>query len=492
MTAATLQLSSCSLACLPRWGTPRTEGRLTYGDRVATVAEALGTPLMPWQRHVADVALEVDPATGLLVYREVVLTVPRQSGKTTLVLSVAAHRAVGFGVRQNIVYTAQTRIDARKKWEDEHLPILQGSLLAPLVRARKSTGQEAFVWRNGSTHGLVSATKKSGHGPTLDLAFLDEAFAHEDDRLEQAFRPAMITRPEPQLWVVSTAGTAASGFLRAKVDAGRRRVESGSRAQSCYFEWSAPDDADPLDPATWRACMPARGHTVAEAAVRAELDSMVEEHGPDGLRLFRRAYLNQWVDDFADSWRVIPRTTWESRGGAEGPPVGSVAFAVDAAWPNAELGAISVAGARGGELLVQVVEHRPGTSWMVARVLELCARHSPCAVVLDAKGPARHLLTELRAGLDSVGTRLVTPTLTEVAQASALFYAAVAGDEPWLRHYDQLEFARAVGAAQKRPLADAWTWARRDLTDISPLTSATLACWAASAVKAVDVAASIW
>jgi len=38
---------------------------------VALIAEKLGTPLMPWQRHVVDVALEHD-ADGRLVYRDVV------------------------------------------------------------------------------------------------------------------------------------------------------------------------------------------------------------------------------------------------------------------------------------------------------------------------------------------------------------------------------------------------------------------------------------
>jgi hypothetical protein len=38
---------------------------------VAQIAEVLGTPLMPWQRHVVDIAYEINPDTGRLVYREV-------------------------------------------------------------------------------------------------------------------------------------------------------------------------------------------------------------------------------------------------------------------------------------------------------------------------------------------------------------------------------------------------------------------------------------
>ncbi len=65
---------------------------------------------MPWQRYVADVSHEVDPATGLLWYREVIVEIPRQSGKTTLGLTVRVHRATGpFGGPQMLLYTAQTR-----------------------------------------------------------------------------------------------------------------------------------------------------------------------------------------------------------------------------------------------------------------------------------------------------------------------------------------------------------------------------------------------
>jgi hypothetical protein len=93
---------------------------------VAVIAEQLGTPFMPWQRQVADVAMEVDPATGLLAYREVVLTTPRQSGKTTLELGVLVHRCRTWA-RSRVLYSAQDRIHARSKWEDDHVAALNAS-----------------------------------------------------------------------------------------------------------------------------------------------------------------------------------------------------------------------------------------------------------------------------------------------------------------------------------------------------------------------------
>ena len=47
-----------------RGGTARNLERRTDGAIVARFAELLGTPLLPWQRLVADVAGEIDPDTG--------------------------------------------------------------------------------------------------------------------------------------------------------------------------------------------------------------------------------------------------------------------------------------------------------------------------------------------------------------------------------------------------------------------------------------------
>jgi len=191
-----------------------------------------------------DTALELE-ADGRPAFREVRVTVPRQQGKTGgLLLPVMVHRALG-GVdprAQRILYTAQDRNHSREKWS-EQVELLDHSPLRRLYRVRRSNGSEAIRWRTGSVHGITASGEKSGHGFTLDLGVIDEAFAQVDDRLVQAFRPAMLTRPLAQLWVVSTAGTDESTFLRERVEDGRARVEAGERSGVAYFEWSAPDDA---------------------------------------------------------------------------------------------------------------------------------------------------------------------------------------------------------------------------------------------------------
>lgn len=445
---------------------------------MAQVAAELGTPLLPWQRQVADVALELDPKTDRLVYREVTITVPRQSGKTTLILPVAADRAIGWGRRQNIVYTAQTRNDARKKWEDDQLPILDHSPFRPLFRVRKTNGNEAILWKNGSRHGLTATTKKSGHGSTLDLAFIDEAFAQTDFRLEQAMKPAMITRPDPQLWVVSTAGDEDSVFLWSKVETGRALADAAVDEGACYFEWSAAEDADAGDPATWWSCMPALGHTVTEAAVAADFLSMPRVE-------FERAYLNRWVRGKAD--RVIPAEMWDACSNPRSRVSDPVTFAYDVT-PDHAMASIAVAGRAGERTHVEIIEHRPGTNWVVDRLVSLANRWNPAAVGADLSGPAGALVPRL----EDAGVPVTPIGAREATQACGAFFEAAQQRD--LVHVDQAELAAALDGATQRIIGDAWKWSRTNSTvDISPLVAVTIAHWLhVKGGPVVDPISQIW
>lgn len=429
---------------------------------------------MPWQQYVADVALEVNPSTGRLVYREVGLTVPRQSGKTTLILSLAVHRALAFDTRQRVVYAAQTRNDALKKWEDDHVFALEKSLFDPLFRVRRKTGSESIIWKNGSMHGITSNTEKAGHGPTIDQAFVDEAFAQIDDRLEQAFKPSMVTRPQPQLWVVSTAGKPESVYLKGKVDAGRLRAEQGVTERAAYFEWSALEDADPGDRAVWHGCMPALcpdpvcecspdwRHTITEEAIAADFESMK-------LIEFQRAYLNQWRDGNVHE-PIVDTALWMSLADPDSTALDPVAFSIDAT-PERSAAAIGTAGRRtDGKWHGEIVDHRPGMGWLLGRAIELTERWNPVAWVIDPAGPAGSLIP----GLQEAGIEPVLMSGREVAQACGALY------DDWLndgfRYLDHPGLNAAVAGAKWRPLGDARAWHRKDsATDISPLYAVTLA-----------------
>ena len=443
MTAPMRTSKTSSLSLIkPRFGTERQSGRETYGDRVAFIASQMGWELMPWQRLVADVGLEVDSDTGRLAYREVVVTVPRQNGKSSLLLAVECARCLMWGGPQNVAYTAQTGLDGRMKFLDDQMPMLENSVLnGSIDRVYRAAHNTALTWKNGSRISVLSTGEKSGHGKTLDLAVIDEAFADMDNRREQALLPTMATRVSPQMWNVSTAGTPSSTYLRRKVDVGRAAVNGGKTSGIAYFEWSIPDDADVDDPVVWAEFMPAYGITITEETVAHARQTMTDGD-------FRRAFGNQWTDT---EERLIPAEWWAaaSQHGVEAD-VDSSVFAVDARVDRSAA-VVTVGDADGN---VELVEFRPGVSWVLDWFVGGESSRRERRVVVDRNGPLGGVADELeRAGLlvvrlDSVGVRKTCGT----------FFDGLSDGKVRVR--DNSLISEAVSHAANRSTADSWAWHR--------------------------------
>jgi phage terminase large subunit-like protein len=433
---------------------------------------------MPWQQELADLALEVDPDTGNLVYREVRVTVPRQSGKSTLILAKNVQRMVDaakFGGRQRLTYTAQDRLSAKSKLMDDWAEDLRASKrFDGRWMTRRTIGEESIRWSNGSIWGIQANKETSGHGGTLDVGDIDEAFCHIDDRVEQALSPAMITRKNAQLWVVSTAGSERSIYLKGKVKSGRELAEAGIDRGVCYCEFSADPDSDLDDPANWATFMPALGITTTVDIIRSERAKMT----PAG---FARAYGNVWVPArYGD--QVIPADEWVACEDPDSQIVGKTyVLAVDVA-PGSSWGSIAVAGPRADGLPhAEVIEHRGGDGWIVERLLEL--RESLGAetpVVLDPTGQAGALLPALRkAGIiepdkDRPDGPLHLTSAREMAQACGALKSATR-EGKW-RHIGQPVLTEALAGAATRQLLDAWAFKRTSSScDISPLVALVLA-----------------
>lgn len=488
-----------SLACLPRYGTPRTD-RPTRGTEVGEVARRLGLPLLPWQQHVVDVALELGD-DGRYVYEEVDITVPRQSGKTTLIMAKTVHRLVVMARThgpQRSMYTAQTRLAARKKLELDFAAKLRAARSFREVPHPRARPTKATEWRlslnNGMEHIQFGArgsywqidapTRTGTHGDTLDDATLDEAFAHEDDGVEGAVRPAQATRVDAQIWVPSTAGDVRSKYLWRKVKAGREAAATGEHGRVAYFEWSAPEDADPSDPSVWRMCSPALGLTIAERFLEGEWERACRK-GQEGIDTFRRAFLNQWPEvpvlDEEEAERLLPE--WGACEDHKSGPLEPFAFALDVA-PERRSASIAVAatskrGGTHGEITTGpggIPDHRPGTDWLVDRAWALHQRWGG-PVAIGAGSPAASLKDELlKAGFVEGKTLLVASTADHANACGELFDAVA---EHTFHHLGQPELNAAAAGAAKRYHGDSWLWSRRHSSvDISPLVAVTLAKWA--------------
>jgi phage terminase large subunit-like protein len=289
-----------SLGCPPRHSTPATD-RPSFGGKVVATAASLGWDAMPHQRLAAHVGLEHED--DQLVYKDVDVSCPRQQGKSSLVLSLCVQRMLA-APGQWCVYGAQSRLAARRRLLRVWWPRIRRSPLGDLFTLSRGTGQEELAAVNGSLLTLLSVDEAAAHGDVIDLGILDEAWSL-DEAAEQAVRPGMLTKPNAQLWRLSTAGTAKSAYWRARVDAGRTAADLGLTEGTALLEWAASPEDDPTDPATWRAAMPAMGYTITEETIRKDLASM-------SLAQFKRSHLNLWPDESDEGWSVIGRDVWQA------------------------------------------------------------------------------------------------------------------------------------------------------------------------------------
>jgi hypothetical protein len=446
-----------------RFLTPRDPSRRTYGGAVARVARARGKPLMPWQRHVADVGGEIDDR-GLFVHSLCIVSVQRQAGKTELKEDQAVQRALQ-GPRRRCWDTAQTGQDARDKHR-ELADALMGSPLAELVASRRqAAGSEGLLFVNGSTLRPHPPTRDAMHGKQSDHNDIDEGWSFDELRgaeLLQAIIPTQATRPGAQTWVWSARGDRFSTWLHGLIEQGYAGLPGVA-----LFDFGIPLDADPTDLDVIAEWHPAYGHTIGMDALVAAQSALTPGE-------FARAYGN--VPTGAGE-RVIPADAYLAAVTTADLPAGRPAYGVAVAGDGAAGALVSAVLDAAGRPWVEVVEYRPGRSWLVDRVCEL--RDAGQGVAVDRRGPA----APVADALELRGVELLPVATSDAAAACQDLYDRITDRTAWLddaprvrlRAHEALD--AAADTAERRFVGDGgWLWKRNPYS--APLEAASLAAWA--------------
>lgn len=462
----------------------------TLGPHVAAVATLAGFPPDPEQRLLLDVSFALDKAGRPLIFESVVIA-PRQNLKTGYLKQKALGKL--FVLKRRLTVWSAHEFDTSSKALDDLEALIDSS---DELRRQVQITTRGKVAKRGAVpeirllpkHGgaaLVFKTRTAGGGAGLtgDDLFVDEAWAAQAGQMG-VIMPIMLARPLSQVDFTSSACRQESAYLWELVQRGR----AGGGPRMLYAEWCAPPPEEVCDrgekcdhgrATVGCGCDKPEVIVLAHPAVsrgRIELQKVADLRRTMPVDEFPREIMG-WHDEPVEILRVISEPAWTARQGAEGRPDGPVAFALSAAWPDADVGSIAIVGRKGAETYAQVVEHKPGTSWMPARIKELALKHHPTAVVLDDKDPAACEKTAIVKALEGTGVELTSLTITQATQAFGMVLAAVLGDAPYLRHYDQDELNAAVASGGKRPVGDAHTWDRKGPNDISPIVAVTHALY---------------
>lgn len=387
------------------------------------------------------------------------LVVPRQNGKGAILEAIELAGLFLFD-EQLILHSAHEFKTAQEAFR-RVLSLVENTdhLRKRVARVRTSHGEEGIELTTGARLRFVARSTASGRGFSAQRVVLDEAMQLGTETMG-ALLPTLAAQDNPQVVYAASAPLSTSVQLHAV----RNRALAGGDDSLAYLEWSVTDDADLDDPAQWAVANPSLGIRIGADYVGRERAALPDE-------IFRRERLG--IPDapvVATDERIVEPDVWAALKEERSRIDGRMAFAVDIT-PDRRMAAIAVAGLRDdGFVHVEVVDHRPGTSWVGDRLIDLAERWGRQPVTIDPGSPAGSLVVTVRErGID---VREVSAR--QVVQATGQFYDLVMSGG--LRHIGQAPLTAALDGATRRPLGESWTWNRRaQSVDICPLMAATLA-----------------
>lgn len=447
-------MSGDDLGWLPSWGpapryaTRRRPERKTYGAAVAKIARALGKPFFPWQRFAVDVGLEVDPDTGQLFYDEVIIIVPRRSGKTVLIDPLVVWRCGRPKITQQVWITAQKLDSAVARWKASTDAIIAVPSLDAQVTRHVSNTREQLFWPTGSKFVPFGPDGKSMHGEDPDLVLVDElwSFTRSQQReIEAGYEPARSVKAG-QVWKLSAAGNAKSDWLKTDRIRGRAAAVSGGDHRIAFLEFCIPDVFDgvkvsQLDDGTLAQLIldnhPRRDHGVRPQVIR---DAVAKDR-PAAIRAYGGIDETDVRDEGAIPSQVIADARTTGQIPDDVPVVLGVAVdddrresSVSAFWRDA-----------GGIGRTELLRKSGGTRWLISYIDERCGRNEVRGVGILRAGASRDIADEL----DGVpGVPLVPISQTDLTGLCNRFADEM--EALTVLHRGEPEFLEAVQASDWR------------------------------------------
>lgn len=413
--------------------------------------------------------------------RRVGLSVPRQNGKSQLLVARALAGALLFG-EQKIVISAHQQDTARESF-GKLMEIIDSdanaSLRARVKSVMNALNREHVKFTNGATIQFKARSGAGSRGFSSDCLMLDEAQILSQ-RAWVSINSTMSAMPNPQVWLLGTPPTPEDdGEVFASV---RSSAIDGKSTAVAWLEWAADPKAPDYDPATeytrWSA-NPAWNVRMNHEVVQGEF----ETYPPDRFALDR---LGIWATEGSGS-RAISAEAWADRE-VEVAPKGVTSFGVAF---SADGERVAVGGARKHDdgVHVEVVGAHVGDmeSGLASLADWLAERWRTTAQIVLSGRTGAPILERLLLDRGVSRKAIWLPTTGQYFAACAMLLDAVRERTlTHLAHEGQAALDESVAACDKKVRAKdgAWGWeATTPDGDETPLEAVSLALWASKTTK---------
>jgi hypothetical protein len=458
--------------------------RANSWEDVADLSARAGIELDSWQEVILGAAMG-ERADATWAAKRVGVSVPRQNGKSQLLVARALAGVLLFG-EQKIVVSAHQQDTAREAFS-KLVEIIEADGNGWLMDRVKPNGimnainREAVKFKNGATVQFKARTSAGGRGFSSDCLLLDEA-----QRLKRSawvsINSTMSAMQNPQVWLLGTPPTREDdGEVFESI---RSAAVDGVSSAAAWAEWGADPAADDYDPASeitrWRA-NPAWNTRINHEIVQGEFESYTDEE-------FAQDRLGIWLSEIGAGTRAISVAQWtatEAKKAPEGMKSYAVAFSLDGTR-------LSLAGAVAhgeDQTHVELIDASTDQGGLAPLADWFCERDEAGtprwrragAIVIGGSagaGVLKQLLVERRVNEKRI--RIVTTP--QYLQACAMFYDAIdAKSATHLKHEGQAVLDDSISIVD-RDKRGGWMPTVAD-GDETPTEAVSLALWGARTSK---------
>ena len=449
---------------------------------VADISASFGLALDGWQELILESAMG-ERTDQTWAAKRVGISVPRQNGKSQLLVARALAGALLFGEKK-IVVSAHQQDTARESFA-KLMEIVEADENAALRDRVKSVmnalNREAVRFTNGATIQFKARSGAAGKGFSSDCLLLDEAQIL-GSRAWTSINSTMSAMPNPQVWLLGTPPQDEDDSYA--FDMVRKAAVEGRSTAATWCEWSADPKAKDFDPASeytrWSA-NPAWNLRINHEVVQGEY----ETYSPDR---FNQDRLGIWRDGAALADRIIMPDEWAASGVKSAPNDGIRSLGVKFSPDGSK---VAVAGAlkHADGVHVELIGAHSGSmaAGMASLAAWVAARWNDYAVVvIDGKSHAGAFVDALRDA--GVGKRaILVPTWPDVATANAMYLeGTIQGTATHLAADGQRVLDLSIENTTKKIHGrdGAWSWASTgEPGDEIPAGAASLAHWGAKTSK---------
>jgi phage terminase large subunit-like protein len=408
---------------------PLSEDFPTDGDKlIELVKVAWKSPELPdgltldeWQewllRHLLERYPEGHPNAGQLRYRQAVVSMGRQNGKSLLAAILGVYGMLMHQKSGASVISLASSIDQARIIYNRVLFVIQSN---PFLskRFKKASESRGIVTADGTGRYDVKPAKEGAlQGIPISLCLFDELHLAKKGMWSAAVL-GTAQREDGIVIGITTAGDQSSETLLELYKSGQAASAGDPELERFgFFCWEAPQHAKVDDPDALRAANP------SISAGRLPLENVLSDLKTIPEHEARRYRLNQFISGTAASW--IPSDTFRKAGDRLSIPQTGGVFAVDISknWEHATIAFANQVGEEHHTELVRTFVN-PNETTLFNALVELHHKFAPRAIALDDRA-----LPGLGKRLKLAGFPVWQLWTKEISAACSVVYSMLANGE---------------------------------------------------------------